>query len=205
MATSLSSLRVSLPGFPNSVKTFFGGSGLRSNPKEARPFSSKLPMHFIFAMRNHQVVNQRAISANRIAIFRLYQRHGKSCGLKLLRFQIFKGHLHVVLRCQRKKSLQRFLRATSGVLARRMLGAERGSPSYRKNGFWEGRPFSQILNFACVSSKKWNQVLSSLVQQLVIPSRTRSNLNFTDLGILTAWVDRISRSGPGVWRRLASG
>ena len=69
-------------------------------------------------------------------------------------------HLHIVLRLTRKNrdDLGHFLRTISALIARRMMGTEKGRPgrrawrsrkadkSLKGIGFWDARPFSRILD-----------------------------------------------------------
>ncbi len=74
------------------------------------------------------------------------------------------NHIHLIVKVQHRKDLGRFLRSVSGLLARKTLHAERGSPWRRKPAapigsrelaseedskrrpFWDSRPFSRVID-----------------------------------------------------------
>jgi len=129
-----------VPGPEFSVKGCFGGSALRSNPKLARPFSSKNRMHLVIKLGT---LNSRACgSAQSLYVFsKKYLQYVRADSVEMFFSQ---RALHIMARFRSRKALATFLRSFCGIYARKFLGAERGSAS-NKNCF-DTRPFSRILD-----------------------------------------------------------
>ncbi len=66
-------------------------------------------------------------------------------GIRLHHYAILNGHLHFLLQAGHREALSGFLRVISGVIARRVLGAEKGRPKGAR--MWEGRPYSRVLTW----------------------------------------------------------
>jgi hypothetical protein len=54
------------------------------------------------------------------------------------------SHLHLVLRARRREGFQGFLRSFSGIVARRITGAERGR---RRGRFFDGLAWSRVVSW----------------------------------------------------------
>ncbi|MEO5666752.1 MAG: hypothetical protein ABIR96_01700, partial [Bdellovibrionota bacterium] len=64
------------------------------------------------------------------------------------------NHLHLLVRFTQRRGLQNFLRGSCGLIARKMLGAERGRA--HEHPFWSQRPFTRIVSWG----KDFNSVLA---------------------------------------------
>ncbi|NUJ57979.1 transposase, partial [Cobetia marina] len=73
----------------------------------------------------------------------------KRKGIRLYHFVNVGNHLHLVLKIDRKQlrvgrdAFQSFIRAATGLIARHVLRAERGSAKQMK--FWQARPFTRLI------------------------------------------------------------
>jgi REP element-mobilizing transposase RayT len=54
------------------------------------------------------------------------------------------SHLHIVLRARRREGFQGFLRSFAGVVARRIMGAERGR---QRGRFFDGLAWSRVVSW----------------------------------------------------------
>ncbi|MBI4406056.1 MAG: transposase [Deltaproteobacteria bacterium] len=115
------------------------------NRKEKRPFSPSQAMHV--TLRSQIAKGPLSLCAPGIRSWlRSYiPQLARNLGIRLYHFSINGAHLHFVLQTKEKANLSRFLRVLSGMIARRVLKAEKG----RGKGvsFWESRPFSRILHW----------------------------------------------------------
>ena len=159
-----------LPGFEFAQKLSqqardgFGGSRLKSNPKTARPFDSKRCTHVVLRSEKAQGAYSLLLHGKEIAgILAVQARiHGVN-----LRNQANAGnHLHLIVQARTRRSMQNFLRAITGLIARKVLGAEKGRPvsgdahDDSSNGFWDSRPFSRLVS--------WGKDYSGLSQYLML-------------------------------------
>ena len=117
------------------------GERIYRNRKFQRPFSSTQPMHLTLRT---DVGNLRR--ADVLPWLNKYlpetARHHK---IRLFHFAIVGNHIHLALLATSREGLNRFLRIIGGVIARRVLGAEKGRAKGVK--FWAGRPYSRVLTW----------------------------------------------------------
>lgn len=128
------------------IKREFGGSLLnKSNAKTARPVSTKEAMHIVlkssFAKGKHSMLGKNRTARIRKAIDAQAQRFQ----VKIYEFANVGNHLHLLVRVAQRDLFKGFLRAICGLIARIMLGAERGQA--KKIKFWDQRPFTRIISW----------------------------------------------------------
>ena len=166
-----------LPGFEfmqklsQQARDGFGGSRLASNPKTARPFDSKRCTHLV--LRSERARGERSLLLFGKEIAGILATQSRIHGVKLRNQANAGNHLHLIVQTRTRRSMQNFLRAISGLIARKVLGAEKGRPA---NGaaveqitstntneefkFWDSRPFSRLVN--------WGNDYSGLNQYLML-------------------------------------
>lgn len=135
-------------GPAEKIQGVFGGFLLKNaHAREARPFSKKTDLHLTFLARPLwgkksflHPEKRRAITV----ILRRQARHEK-LRIKDLRFEA--NRIHLSLWAGQKAALANFLRSVSGLIARRVLSAEKGSPlkDKRNERLWIRRPLSAWL------------------------------------------------------------
>jgi len=131
------------------IASSFGGAMTKSNPKGARPFSSSLAVHVVF---------KSSLAKGGLSFFRhkkffnhLIKRQSELHRIQIHAWQIVGKHVHFVIRAKRRRSLQAFMRAFSGISARYFLKAERGKPKGKT--FWDYRPFSTLVDLDLKTKK----------------------------------------------------
>lgn len=67
-------------------------------------------------------------------------------GVQVKDVVVMSNHVHLLLKFRARRSFRAFVSGVSGMLARKILGAERGKKSDSK--LFVGRPFSRIVNMA---------------------------------------------------------
>jgi hypothetical protein len=134
-----------LPGFGKIAEKEFGGSRLKGNAREARPLSTRRPLHLV--MRSSYARGERSFlkreRATRIKL--LVHRLGKVHGVKVYRFANGGNHLHFLLQPSSRPAFKAYVRAVSGLIARITLDAERGRARGLK--FWDAKPFTRIVEW----------------------------------------------------------
>lgn len=140
----------------------FGGALLKGNPKEKRPLSLKSPLHLVLKSQRAFGPNSMLAKAHAQKIDHLVRRQAVACGVKIYHFVNVGNHLHLVVRLQDRRLYRVFIRAVSGLIARQVLGKERGPKlaprdlsldlkmkprmrTKRKVQFWLARPFTRLV------------------------------------------------------------
>lgn len=137
---------------PNKLKSNFGSSTMKSNPKTARPISTKDLMHVV--LKSELATGPRSLLRFERNILALVRELALKLNVRVMDAVVMSNHLHLALRVYRRRAFQDFLRALSGLIARLVLGAERSRRS--DVGFFKGRPFSRIV----ASGKKSFQIIT---------------------------------------------
>jgi REP element-mobilizing transposase RayT len=150
---------------PETTSTVFGGSRLKSNPKEKRPVSRKNAMHFVLRSSHAKGKRSMRCGENRKRVDGIIYKQAKASGIRIYKYQNMGNHLHILLRVHDRRLLARYLRAISGLIARVVLGCERGSPTRIKQ-FWDGRPFSRIVEWGKAYKDARNYLEKNRLQAL---------------------------------------
>lgn len=122
-----------------------GGATCAGNPRTSRPLSTKMPIHLV--MRSSRAVGGRSFRAKQLApqIDAVIKKHAKLNGVKIYRFANAGDHLHFALKITKPELFKKFLRVVSGLIARLVLKAEKGSAKLRSGSrFWDARPFTRV-------------------------------------------------------------
>ena len=151
-------------GFEKLKIKDFGGALIKGNPREARPVSTKRPMHLV--MRSTLARGERSFlrPARAKQIKDLVQRTSQRHGVKVYRFANSGNHLHLVIKPVSKRAFQTYIRAISGLIARITLGAEKGKAKGLK--FWDARPFTRIVEWGQDYQNVCNYVLQNTVEAI---------------------------------------
>jgi len=116
--------------FIKSQPATFGGTLARGKRKDARPLSTKKPLHLVLK-------SKRAILfRNKITVSSILRKQAKLFGIKLYSLSVQKDHIHISLKIPSRAAYVSFVRATAGLIARR-LGKD----------LWMYLPFSRIVEW----------------------------------------------------------
>lgn len=128
-----------------SLKVFGASLSKNSNPKTRRPISTKHTMHIVLKSKHTKGSKNFLYKSNREAIDRIIQSQAKKWDIRLYRYENVGNHLHILLRTSHRVWLKAFLRSITGLIARHILGAQRGAA--KRIQFWDARPFSRIVTW----------------------------------------------------------
>lgn len=161
-----------------------------SHAKKARPLNSKKSIHVVMASKYAR--GPRSLLKHERWIENLARKLGRKKGVKIYRVANSGQSLNLLLRFKKRREFLAFLRAFSGLIARRILAAEKGrarrhDTAYKhanrqgghsekikgivvKSGerFWDQRPFTQMIDWGPA-----HQQLSSL---LALPAEMTSQI-----------------------------
>jgi REP element-mobilizing transposase RayT len=144
-----------------SIKKEFGGALLkRSHAKKPRPISTKNAMHL--TLRSSKAKGRYsflASRARRLLIETKIREVAEKFGVSIYKIAIVGNHIHLLLRATSRRGFIFFLRAITGIIARIVLGAERGraqlatGQARRAGGrtrqererFWDQRPWTRVI------------------------------------------------------------
>jgi REP element-mobilizing transposase RayT len=169
--------QASLPGLEFKKTLSFGGSLLKkSHAKVSRPLSSKQALHIV--LRTDWARGEHSLLKKEREIKNTLLKLGRKHGVRVYRIANAGNHLHLLVRFTKRHGLQNFLRGACGIIARKMLGRERGlalgeKGSERPHGsdgtksasprstaqaqrFWSQRPFTRIVSWG----RDFNAVLA---------------------------------------------
>ena len=145
------------PSLKHSRGEFGGALHGKSHPKSARAIAVKSPMHIV--LRSTKAVRNRSFLLHARSLGKDPLRAAKRFGIQIYEAANSGNHIHLLIRLPDRGALAGFLRALAGLLARKVLGAERGKPSSVEK-FWDARPFSRII----VAYRDFKAVRSYLAQ-----------------------------------------
>ncbi len=138
--------------FDYKANKAFGGNLLKGNPRTKRPVSTKKPMHVVlrssFAKGSFSMQQSKNKQRIQVTLKSLSNRFG----VKVYRFANSGNHLHLLVMPVSRQAYLHFIRALSGIIARIVLNAERGSASLIDQ-FWDARPFTRIVEWGREFSK----------------------------------------------------
>jgi REP element-mobilizing transposase RayT len=160
-----SAAQASLPGLEFKKQLAFGGSLLKnSHAKAARPLSSQQALHIV--LRSEVAKGNFSLLKHERVIRNTLKKMGEKHGVKVYRVANAGNHLHLLVRFTKRRGLQNFLRGSTGLIARKVLGRERGlgrntsrteAPHPLENApldrgekkfkFWSQRPFTRIVSW----------------------------------------------------------
>ena len=125
-----------------NLKSSFGGSELNSNPKTARPISTKDLMHVV--LKSDQAKADYRFLRFERELLALIRSVAIKLNVEVYDVVVMSNHIHLALRARSRRGFQSYLRALVGLIARKILGAQKNNPSVLKR-FFTGRPFSRIV------------------------------------------------------------
>lgn len=128
-------------GLKNEKLEFGGGKFRTYNPNAARPIAAKVPIHVV--MRSPMAKGHLSLLFFDKEIRGILVKHSKKLGIRIYDLANAGNHLHFICYLPRPSSWKVFIRSVTGLIARLVLSAERGSAVGAK--FWEGRPWTRIL------------------------------------------------------------
>jgi len=135
-----------------SLNSAFGGSRLTSNPKTARPISSKHLMHII--LKSEEAHGKLSFLRKERELLKVARGLGAKLNVRINDIVVMSNHIHLLLLVKSRRGFASFLRAYSGIIARKILGAEKARPAALRKLF-KGRPFSRIV---AAGRKSWRLI-----------------------------------------------
>ncbi len=133
--------------FEDSV---FGGEALKGNPRGVRPIKFKNALYVSF-----KTSTNKDLKLKNSLIRRIIKKQSRAHKIKIHKSLISKNSIQLLINVKSQRAYSSFIRATTGLIARLVLKAQKGSPKGVK--FWIARPFSKIISMGkeFISVKKY--------------------------------------------------
>lgn len=127
----------------------YGGDSRPGMRKVRRPIHPGLHLHVVLRSERARGELSMRHRRHRARIEAAVHRGAARCGIRISRFENVGNHLHLLLRTPDRKALGRFLRGTAGVIARGVLGRERGraGSSRPARRFWDGTAYTRLVSW----------------------------------------------------------
>lgn len=110
--------------------------------KLERPLSTRNWIHLILKSDKARGKMSLKSAPHKIWIDQLLQAKARKFGISIADFANVGSHLHLKIRISSRTAFQKFLKAISTLIARKVTGARRGRPFGR---FWNGLAFTRVL------------------------------------------------------------
>ena len=124
----------------------FGGSLLRnSHAREPRPLSTKNFLHIVLKsdVAKKTETKDLRLTSKKIKVESIIKGRAKDFGVRIHSHAIASNHIHLLISFKSRRQYMHWIRRLTGLIARLMLGAEKGNPS--NTAFWSYRPFTRIV------------------------------------------------------------
>ncbi len=114
-----------------------------------RPIDSKNFLHIV--LKSDAAIGDKRFTKKKGEVLERIHRRSHDYGLKIRKVAVASNHIHILVQLRSRRQLIAWIRGLTGVLARLMLGAEKGKAKLieNKNGkqdhFWNLRPFTRVV------------------------------------------------------------
>jgi len=169
--------QVNFPGFDFPSRLSFGGALQTGRRKSARLFDSKRALHVV--LRSSRCTGPQSLIKFERKISQVLNDQCARHGVKIYARANAGNHLHLVLKAPSRRTLRCFLRAITGLIARKVTGRERGearsktlSPTNKASqkriagSFWDARPFSRVVEWGQDFAKVQNYLHLNRVEAI---------------------------------------
>jgi REP element-mobilizing transposase RayT len=133
-------------GAATKRKFTFGGTTLKGNAREKRPFHKDMFSHLV--MRSALAIGERSMlrAAHKRIIEEIVRGSARIFAVKIERYVNVGNHLHLLIKAPNRQAQANFLRTISGRIVRQIMGVEKGSPGRFKK-FWDSKPFTRLVSW----------------------------------------------------------
>jgi len=123
-------------------RTQHGGVKNKGHRKLQRPLSTKKWIHLILKSDKAKGNLSFLLPRNKHIIQSILKQKSKKFGVMLADGANVGNHLHLKIKIQNRESFQKFLKAVTCLIARKITGAKKG---YKFGRFWQGLAFTRVL------------------------------------------------------------
>ena len=139
------------------IRTEHGGCLCQGKRKVGRPISTKKAMHLVF--RSDNAVKELSFLNHEGLVRKLLKENAKRFYVEVYETSVNNNHLHFLVKAKDREGFKNFLRAFTGILAKKML---KGKPSLSR--FWSETIFSRIVEWGKAFKTAQNYVLQNTLE-----------------------------------------
>lgn len=123
-------------------RTTHGGLPTKGKRKEFRPLTTKNIIHLV--LKSDRATGQFSMLSfkNKTLVDQILKEKAKKFGVKIAEYVNVGNHIHIKLRAQSRQAFQKFLKAVTCLIARKVTGAKKGKKFGR---FWQGLAFTRVI------------------------------------------------------------
>ena len=124
----------------------FGGSLLKnSHARSPRPISTKECLHIVLKSDKAEKSETQdlRLTKTKSEIEALVKTKTSEHGIRIHELAIASNHIHILISLKNRRKYLSWIRRLTGLIARKMLGAEKGRPG--GTSFWTHRPFTRVV------------------------------------------------------------
>jgi REP element-mobilizing transposase RayT len=123
-------------------RTQHGGMKSKGRRKLERPLSTKNWIHLV--LKSDKAIGKLSFphAPNKIAVQKILKDKARKFGVSIADQANVGNHIHLKIRITSRTSFQRFLKAVTTLIARKITGARRGKKFGR---FWQGLAYTRVL------------------------------------------------------------
>jgi hypothetical protein len=167
-----------------------GGAKKTGKRKEARPFIPKKWNHLILKSSKARGSTSLLAKRNKHMVASVVSGYAKKFGAELQQQVNMGNHLHIKIRFFSQEQMRKYLRVVPGIIARKVLGAEKGDS---KGRFWDGLAFTRVLTNDFVSRRIDAYLHVNKIERDFGPEARQ-----TALAELSSWMSLIRRMEQGL-------
>src|SRR6266404_4770630 len=123
-------------------RTIHGGTTGKGRRKLERPLGKRNWIHLV--LKSEKAVGKLSFlnAKNKIVIEKILKDKGRKFGVSIADHANVGNHIHLKIRITSREGFQKFLKAVTTLIARRITGARKGKPFGK---FWQGLAFTRVL------------------------------------------------------------
>jgi REP element-mobilizing transposase RayT len=124
------------------ARTEHGGLSTKGKRKLERPLNTRMGLHLV--LKSDKAVGKLSFLTpkNQKLVRHIVFSKARKFGIRVKDFANAGNHLHLRLKIQSRLNFQRFLKAVTTLIARKITGARRG---FKFGRFWQGLAYSRVL------------------------------------------------------------
>ncbi len=123
-------------------RTQHGGAQTKGHRKLERPLSTKRWIHLNLKSDKAKGPLSFLLPRNRQIVREIIKEKAQKFGIQIADGANVGNHIHLKIKIQDRESFQKFLKAITCLIARKITGAKRGKKFGR---FWQGLAFTRVL------------------------------------------------------------
>jgi hypothetical protein len=167
-----------------------GGETKGGRRKGPRPLVRKKWVHVVLKSTRAYGVWSMFHKRNKATVEGLIFKHAKSRHIEIKQLVNMGNHLHLKVRFFDRELMQNFLRVVPALIARKVMGAEKGQ---RRGRFWQGLVFTRVMSSSFEDLRLRHYFDANQIERDCSPEARRVYLSE-----LNGWIRNLHRKSAGL-------